>query len=58
MLSGELLQSASGRTAAAVYLAKLLYPEQMQDVDADEALRALIEESAGRAPSGLYAYTI
>ncbi len=58
VLSGELLQSASGRTAAAVYLAKLLYPEQMQDVDADEALRALSEESAGRAPSGLYAYTI
>jgi hypothetical protein len=58
VLSGELLQSASGRTADAVYLAKLLYPEQMQDVDADEALRALSEESAGRAPSGLYAYTI
>ena len=58
LLSGELLQTQSGRTAAAVYLAKLLYPEQMQDVDAEEALRALSEESGGRALTGLYAYTI
>lgn len=58
VLSGELLQTSSGRTAAAVYLAKLLYPEQMQDVDAEEALRALSEEASGRALTGLYAYTI
>ncbi len=55
VLSRELSDTQAGRTAAAVYLAKLLYPEQLADIDADEALRALFEE-AGELREGLYAY--
>ena len=39
-----------------VYLAKLMYPEQLADVDASEALRALTEEADGVAWAGQYAY--
>ena len=58
ILSGALLDTQAGRTAAAVYLAKLLYPEQMADVDADAALRDLTAEAAGGALAGLYAYSM
>lgn len=58
MLSKRLLDTQAGRTAATVYLAKLLYPAQMEDVDADEALRALTKEASGSAYVGLYAYTM
>lgn len=56
VLSGQLLETQAGRTAAMVYLAKLLYPAQMEDVDADEALRALTQEASGSAYVGQYAY--
>lgn len=56
VLSRRLLETPAGRTAAMVYLAKLLYPAQMEDVDADEALRALTQEAFGTAYSGQYAY--
>lgn len=58
ILSGALLDTQAGRTAAAVCLAKLLYPEQMADVDADAALRDLTAEAAGGALAGLYAYSM
>ena len=58
LLSRELLETPAGQTAAMVYLAKLLYPEQLADVDADEALRALSEEMTGTAWSGRYAYAM
>lgn len=58
VLSKRLLDTQAGRTAATVYLAKLLYPAQMEDVDADEALRALTKEASGSAYVGLYAYTM
>ena len=58
VLSGRLLETQAGRTAAMVYLAKLMYPDQMEDVDADEALRALTEEAEGSAYIGLYAYAM
>lgn len=58
VLSRQLLETQAGRTAATVYLAKLLYPAQMEDVDADEALRALTQEAFGGAYSGQYAYTM
>ncbi len=58
LLSRELLETPAGQTAAMVYLAKLLYPEQLADVDADEALRALTEEATGAAWSGRYAYAM
>ncbi|MBE6909960.1 MAG: hypothetical protein E7474_10395 [Ruminococcaceae bacterium] len=57
VLSRQLLETSAGRTAAMVYLAKLLYPEQMEDVDADEALRALTQEASGSAYAGQYAYS-
>ncbi len=57
VFSERLLDTQAGRTAAAVFLAKLLYPAQLEDVDADEALRALTEE-AGGAYSGVYAYSM
>lgn len=53
LLSEELLYTQAGRTAAEVYLAKALYPALFEDTDADEALRALEEESGGTA-SGLF----
>ena len=56
ILSGQLLDTPAGRTAAALFLAKLLYPEQLSDVDADEALRAMTEEAGGSAYIGLYSY--
>ena len=52
VLSADLLDTQAGRTAAMVCLAKLLYPEQMADVDADAALRELT------GYGGTYAYTI
>lgn len=58
VLSKQLLNSQAGRTAAMVYLAKLLYPAQMEDVDANEALRALTREATGSAYNGVYAYTM
>ncbi|MBE7008237.1 MAG: ABC transporter substrate-binding protein [Ruminococcaceae bacterium] len=58
VLSGTLLDTQAGQTAAMVYLAKLLYPAQMEDVDADEALRALTEEAFGSAYAGAYAFTM
>ena len=57
ILSGQLLETQAGRTAAMVYLAGLLYPAQMEDVDADEALRALTQEASGSAYAGQYAYS-
>jgi hypothetical protein len=56
VLSSRLLETQAGQVAAMVYLAKLMYPEQMEDVDADEALRALTEEATGSAYIGAYAY--
>ena len=58
VLSQRLLETQAGRTAAMVYLAKLMYPEQLADVDADEALRALTEEADGMAWLGQYAYSM
>lgn len=55
LLSQELLRSPAGQTAAAVYLAKTMYPAQMSDIDPDEALRLLMQESAGTEPGGIYA---
>ncbi|MBO4913764.1 MAG: hypothetical protein J5449_01030, partial [Oscillospiraceae bacterium] len=52
VLSAQLLETPEGRLAAAVYLAKLMYPGQLEDVDADEALRELTGLSAG-----MFAYT-
>ena len=58
LLSRELLNTQAGQIGAMLYMAKLMYPDQMADVDADEALRALTEEATGVAASGRYIYGI
>ena len=58
VLSESLLRSPAGQTAAAVYMAKTMYPQAMEDVDPDEAFRELMEESGGSVPSGLYFYAV
>ena len=58
VLSSSLLDTQAGQAAAMLYLAKLAYPEQMEDVDVDEALRALTEEAQGSAWGGTYAYSM
>ncbi len=55
-LSDSLLRSDYGRMAAAVYIAKAMYPSQFTDVDADDALRTLLKESSGSDPDGIYVY--
>ena len=56
LLSQDLLATPALRTAAALQLAKLMYPEAFADVDAQEALARLSEEESGQALSGTYFY--
>lgn len=55
ILSQELLQTESGRCAAALYLAKIMYPQQLDGVDENEACCLLLEE-AGESSGGIYAF--
>ena len=55
LLSESLLKSAPLRTAAMVYLAKVMYPALFEDVDVDEALRQLAAED-GLSISGAYVF--
>ena len=56
LISRQLLETQAGRLAAALHLAKRMYPELLADCDANRALRQLLQESA-QAASGLYVYT-
>ena len=56
LIAEDLLNTQAGQIGAMLYLAKLMYPDQMTDVDPDEALRALTEEASGTAASGRYVY--
>ena len=56
LLSEELLNSQAMRTAAAVYLAKAMYPAEFFDVDPQEALELLTQEATGYAASGTFIY--
>ncbi len=56
VLSQSLLDTQAGRISAMVYLAKLMYPDQLGDLDADEAMRSLTKEADGSAWAGQYAY--
>ena len=56
LIANDLLNTQAGQIGAMLYLAKLMYPDQMTDVDPDEALRALTEEASGTAASGRYVY--
>ena len=57
ILSTELLQSEVLQTAAAVYLAKALYPDSFTDTDPDEAMEQLTQEYYGSALSGSFILT-
>ncbi|MGM9638307.1 MAG: hypothetical protein ACI3XT_01790 [Butyricicoccaceae bacterium] len=56
LLSEELLGDQAMRTAAAVYLAKIMYPSLFEDTDADECLQLLTAEAYGSAASGIYVF--
>ena len=56
LIAEDLLSTQAGQIGAMLYLAKLMYPDQMTDVDPDEALRALTEEASGTAVSGHFVY--
>ena len=56
LLSEELMATRAGRTAAAVALAQVMYPDLMADVDAEAAARQLLEESVGADVGGQYFY--
>ena len=55
LLSQELLSTPAGQNAAALSLAKVMYPSQLHDLDAGEALRALTSE-AGTPLSGQFIF--
>ena len=56
LISQELMERQAMQTAAAVYIAKAVYPSLFEDVDADEALRLLSEEATGLAASGTFVF--
>jgi ABC-type Fe3+-hydroxamate transport system substrate-binding protein len=56
LISEEMLDSQSMRTAAAVYIAKALYPTEFSDIDPQEALALLSQEAIGHAASGTFVY--
>lgn len=55
LISRQLLTTPARRTAAILYIAKAAMPQLMEDVDPDEAFRALAEEENGTVPEGVYA---
>ncbi len=57
ILSTELLQNEILQTAAAVYLAKALYPDSFTDTDPDEAMTQLTQEYYGSALTGSFILT-
>lgn len=56
LLSEDMLESQAMRTAAAVYIAKALYPAEFADINPLEALTLLTEEADGYAASGTFVY--
>lgn len=57
LLSEELLHTRWGQLAAALYLAQAMYPDEMAEVDPDEALRLLAQEATGAEINGIFCYT-
>lgn len=56
LLSEELLHTRWGQLAAALYLAQAMYPDEMAEVDPDEALRLLAREATGTEINGIFSY--
>lgn len=56
LLSEKLMDTKWGQLAAALYLAQIMYPDEMSDVDPEEALRLLSQEATGAEISGVFTY--
>lgn len=56
LLSAGLLDTRHGQLAAALYIAKAMYPTLFADLDANEAHRLLSREATGTEADGIYAY--
>ena len=56
LLSEELMDTKWGQLAAALYIAQIMYPDEMSDVDTKEALRLLSQEATGTEIDGVFAY--
>ena len=56
LLSGELLNSKAGQLAAALYMAKVMYPDLFTDLDPNEAWQLLRQEGIGTPANGIFAY--
>ena len=56
ILSEDLLKTQAVKTAAAIYLAKAMYPVLFESVDPDEALKLLTAEERGKAASGIFVF--
>lgn len=57
LLSEELLETRWGRLAAALLVAGVMYPDALPELDSQEALRLLSQETTGAAADGIFAYT-
>ncbi|MDL2318477.1 hypothetical protein LJC74_05295 [Eubacteriales bacterium OttesenSCG-928-A19] len=56
LISSELLDSRPGQLAAALYMAKVMYPDLFADLNPNEAWQLLRQEGTGTAVNGVYAY--
>ena len=56
LLSEELLQAPYLKTAAALMIARVAYPDLFPDIDTDKALNMLAEEATGSMPAGIFYY--
>lgn len=57
LLSGELLNTRWGRLAAALCVARVMYPEALPGLDPEESLRLLSQEATGAAADGIFFFT-
>ena len=57
LLSGELLNTRWGRLAAALCVARVMYPEALSGLDPEESLRLLSQEATGAAADGICFFT-
>ena len=58
LISSDLLTSNVRRTGAALFMAKEMFPDLFDDLDAEEALRLLTEEVDGSALNGTFVYSL
>ncbi|MCQ2538113.1 MAG: MSCRAMM family adhesin SdrC [Lachnospiraceae bacterium] len=56
IMSEALLESDCGKFAAALYIAKMLYADELQEVNPEEAHKIISEELGTQYKGGIYAY--